>query len=187
MRGLCKANTHTFITVRMFYVVIYTQSVNRAIIRCIPASHDFWLIANFSTQNMRSPSNWTRFPGLWRRSNKFQLIVNFSKEFQLKVSDALVSCTLSRMHRKPLIWKVFSAFIRTPIKNSKKKIKHSEELNLVSNISLFLSINETKEPRHSYCQALYFNNPPKLMPDQTKRTLLKAAAHTGQCTPTHLH
>ena len=44
-----------------------------------------------------------------------------------------------------------------------------------------------KEPRHSYCQALYFNNPPKLMPDQTKRTLLKAAAHTGQCTPTHLH
>ena len=89
---------------------------------------------------MRSPSNWTRFPGLWRRSNKFQLIVNFSKEFQLKVSDALVSCTLSRMHRKPLIWKVFSAFIRTPIKNSKKKIKHSEELNLVSNISLFLSI-----------------------------------------------
>ena len=46
---------------------------------------------------------------------------------------------------------------------------------------------ETKEPRHSYCQALYFNNPPKLMPDQTKRTLLKAAAHTGQCTPTHLH
>ena len=45
----------------------------------------------------------------------------------------------------------------------------------------------TKEPRHSYCQALYFNNPPKLMPDQTKRTLLKAAAHTGQCTPTHFH
>ena len=71
---------------------------------------------------MRSPSNWTRFPGLWRRSNKFQLIVNFSKEFQLKVSDALVSCTLSRMHRKPLIWKVFSAFIRTPIKNSKRKL-----------------------------------------------------------------
>ena len=141
MRGLCKANTHIFITVRMFYVVIYTQSVNRAkIIRCTPAFHDFWLIANFSTQNMRSPSNWTRFPGLWRRSNKFQLIVNFSKEFQLKVSDALVSCTLSRMHRKPLIWKVFSAFIRTPIKNSKKKIKHSEELNLVFNIYLFLSI-----------------------------------------------
>ena len=46
---------------------------------------------------------------------------------------------------------------------------------------------ETKEPRHSYCQAFYYNNPHKLMPDQTKRTLLKAAAHTGQCTPTHLH
>ena len=101
----------------------YTQSVNGAkIIRGNPASHDFWLIVNFSTQNMRSPSNWTRFPGLWRRSNKFQLIVNFSKEFQLKVSDALVSCTLSWMHRKPLIWKVFSAFIRTPIKNSKRKL-----------------------------------------------------------------
>ena len=134
MRGLCKATTHTFntvstctvytfCTVRMYYGIIYTQSINGAkIIRCTPAFHDFWLIANFSTQNMRSPSNWTRFPGLWRRSNKFQLIVNFSKEFQLKVSDALVSCTLSRMHRKPLIWKVFSAFIRTPIKNSKRKL-----------------------------------------------------------------
>ena len=47
--------------------------------------------------------------------------------------------------------------------------------------------DETKRTKQCYCQALYFNNPPKLMPDQTKRTLLKAAAHTGQCTPTHLH
>ena len=47
--------------------------------------------------------------------------------------------------------------------------------------------NETKRTKQCYCQALYFNNPPKLMPDQTKRALLKPCAHTGQCTPTHLH
>ena len=113
---------------------LYTVCKRGKIIRGNPASHDFWLIVNFSTQNMRSPSNWTRFPGLWRRSNKFQLIVNFSKEFQLKVSDALVSCTLSWMHRKPLIWKVFSAFIRTPIKNSKRK------LNIQRSSTLYLTL-----------------------------------------------
>ena len=41
---------------------------------------------------------------------------------------------------------------------------------------------ETKRTKQCYCQALYFNNPPKLMPDQTKRTLLKPSAQTGQCT-----
>ena len=49
------------------------------------------------------------------------------------------------------------------------------------------STSETKRTKQCYCQALYFNNPPKLMPDQTKRALLKPCAHTGQCTPTHFH
>ena len=46
---------------------------------------------------------------------------------------------------------------------------------------------ETKEPRHGYCQAFYYNNPHKLMDIRRSGPLLKAAAHTGQCTPTHLH
>ena len=36
-------------------------------------------------------------------------------------------------------------------------------------------------------QAFYCNNPHKLMEIRRSGPLLKAAAHTGQCTPTHLH
>ena len=46
---------------------------------------------------------------------------------------------------------------------------------------------ETKEPRHSYCSSFLLQQSSQTDGDQTKRTLLKAAAHTGQCTPTHLH
>jgi hypothetical protein len=36
-------------------------------------------------------------------------------------------------------------------------------------------------------QAFYLSNPHKLMDIRQSGPLLKAAAHTGQCTPTHLH
>ena len=58
---------------------------------------------------------------------------------------------------------------------------------LCPNGTVFSEVFETKRTKQCYCQALYFNNPPKLMPDQTKRALLKPCAHTGQCTPTHFH